>query len=261
MRVDLRRLTARLAPLVPDAVLDRVLELRSRLGEGPVIGLPRFDRVLVVAPHPDDETLLCGGTVSALADRGADVRVVVATDGTASRVPLAPGELARRRREETRQACATLGVGDPVFVGLRDGDLTAQVGALTDAVQDQLEAFAPHLVLVPWFGDAHPDHRACSAALVRTTPLDEVEVWGGEVWMPAPINRLVDVSETIERKRAALAAHATAQQAFDLEAMLALNRYRSVHGLRGRGFAEGYLAAPFPDYARWTTHALESDAR
>src|SRR5437016_3787692 len=64
-------------------------------------------RLLVLAPHPDDEVLGAAGMIDAAVRRGAAVRVVVATDGEAG--PDAGNELPRRRREETRHALADLG--------------------------------------------------------------------------------------------------------------------------------------------------------
>ena len=56
-------------------------------------------------------------------------------------------------------------------------------------------------------------------------------------------NRIVDVTSVFDRVQQALAAHETAHLAFDVGAMLSLHRYRSVHGLNGRGYAEAYLAS------------------
>ncbi len=105
--------------------------------------------------------------------------------------------------------------------------------------------------MLPWFGDEHPDHRAANLALRDAVGAHEIEIWGGEIWTPAPITRLVDITPVVGRKRAAMGLHATAAAAFDLDAMLALNRYRSVHGLRGRGYAEGFVAGTADTYLTW----------
>src|SRR5262249_16895247 len=98
--------------------------------------LPR--RLLVVAPHPDDEVWGCGGLLALHVARGGQVRVLVLTDGASGSGP----ELAARRERESRAAGAELGVADHVFLGLADGNL----GASTELVQrlrDELERFAP----------------------------------------------------------------------------------------------------------------------
>jgi LmbE family N-acetylglucosaminyl deacetylase len=248
------RLAARAAARLPARIERELQRLRSLATAAPTIGLPRARRVLVLAPHPDDETLVCGGTAALLAAAGADVRVVVATDGDAATVDLPRAEVGRRRRAEVAAACDALGLPAPVRLGLRDGDLAGQRDVLAGELAAHLADHRPELVLLPWFGDGHRDHRALNVALADAAGRHTAagaRVWGGEAWTPAPISRLVDVSDAAGRLRAAAAAHVTAAHAFDLDAMLALKRYRSVHGLRGRGLAEGFLAADLATYAAW----------
>lgn len=254
----LRRLAARASGRLPDRVLERALRLRS-LGSSaaPTIGAPRAQRVLVLAPHPDDETLGAGGTLALLTAGAADVSVAVVSDGAAATVDLPRDELVHRRRSETVTACATLGIDGPSFHELPDGGLTARLPEVTAIVRTLLDDLEPELVLLPWFGDAHPDHRAVNQALAACGPRPGLAVWGTEIWTPAPINRLVDISAVVGRKHDAIAAHGTAGRAFDLEAVLGLNRYRSLHGLRGRGHAEGFVALPFDTFAATVTAVVD----
>jgi LmbE family N-acetylglucosaminyl deacetylase len=91
-------------------------------------------------------------------------------------------------------------------------------------------------VLAPWELDGHPDHQVLHTAIPAG-----VEVWGYETWTPLPPTWIVDVTSVHERKARALACYETAHLAFDVSAMLALDRYRSVHGLMGKGYAEAYF--------------------
>lgn len=251
-----RRAAVRFGPLLPRRLAEGALQARAWAGEGMARGLPTFERVLVCAPHPDDETIMCGGTVALLTDAGAAVTLVVASDGEATLgSDLPQPRIAAARRSEAERAAAVLGIADVRFLGEPDGELSGRVPALTVALAQALRATEAQLVLVPWFLDATADHRAVALALARARPGEDVEVWGGEVWAPLPANRLVDVSAAVERKRAALACHVTAHGAFDLEAMLGLSRYRSVQGFRGRGHAEAFLALPGPT---WTSMAEEA---
>src|SRR3546814_14981849 len=93
-------------------------------------------RVAVVAPHPDDEILGCGGTMARAAAAGAEVHVVVVTRG---QPPLFDEELVPRIRSEPLQAHGTLGVADPRFLdfpaaGLDQGRRSALNAAPSDAV-------------------------------------------------------------------------------------------------------------------------------
>lgn len=245
----LARLLARGKPLVPDALWPLLLTLRSAAGDGPLVGLPAYRRVLALAAHPDDESIGCAGTLALLADAGAQVTVVFATDGEATiGAATDPAETGRRRAAEAREACRLLGVTDVRFLGRPDRGLAALAPELGADLGRLITQTRPELVLLPWFLDGHPDHQALSTALAQAGPLGAVHVWGYETWTPLPANRIVDVTSVIGRKQASLAAHVTAALAFDVTAASGLARWRSLHGLMGRGYAEAFLAAPAADY-------------
>lgn len=244
----LKRLIARTKPLVPEAAWPRLLEVSSWAGSRPLVGPPRLRSVLVVAPHPDDEAIGAGGTVRLLADAGARVRVLFATDGEATRgSPDGGVVVAARRRGEAEGSCRLLGA-EADFAGMADGNLAQHTEELGRRVGEAARAQQADGVFVPWFGDGHPDHLAASRSLRWAGLAAEVEVWGYETWTPLVPNRIVDVTRAFRAKEAAVAVHQTAHLAFDVGATLGLNRYRSVHGLMGRGYAEAFMAAPVGEY-------------
>jgi len=194
--------------------------------------LESFGRALVVAPHPDDESLGCGGAIALLRERGHDVRVLFITDGTMShpssrRYP-AP-KLAALREEEALAALDALGVAPEaaIFLRLQDRAVPLPGAAGFDAAVDRcraiLAAVDPATVLAPWRRDPHPDHRAAwhliDAALRvggmgRRPRLVEYPIWvwtlaehddlpaRGEVWAWR-----LDIGAALTRKRAAITAH------------------------------------------------------
>ncbi|MGB7271892.1 MAG: PIG-L deacetylase family protein [Geitlerinemataceae cyanobacterium] len=134
------------------------------------------DPVLVVAPHPDDETLGCGGAIALLRDRNITVRVLVMSDGTRShpnsRKYPSP-DLKKLRESETRSAMSILGVDDIDFLGLPDGDVPMQdapeANEAIDRCQAILASIAPKVIFLPWRYDPHPDHRATWQLLHRAS--------------------------------------------------------------------------------------------
>ncbi|MEO7429274.1 MAG: PIG-L deacetylase family protein [Acidimicrobiales bacterium] len=258
MRVPraLARAMARAKPAIPEGLWPVLLTARSVIGDGPLVGLPAFRRVVVLSAHPDDESLGCGGTMALLADAGAEVSLVIATDGEATRGSALPGdETGRLRREEAERAGRILGARTRLL-GHPDGALAGRVDHLARDLASVLDELRPEALFLPWFLDGHPDHQALSDALALVPSLpDALEVWGYETWTALVPNRVVDITSVIDRKREALAAHETAALAFDLSAGLGLSRWRSVHGLLGRGHGEAFLALPVARYLALTAAA------
>lgn len=144
--------------------LDRAL--RRRLAPFPEPDWPAS--ALVVAPHPDDETLGCGGVICRKVAAGADVRFAFVTDGAASHSGRISGaDLRAVREREALSAAARLGVpADRVsFLGFPDGAAGAHVGAIATEVEALLRAQSPESIFVVHRDDPSEDHVAVHAAV------------------------------------------------------------------------------------------------
>lgn len=212
------------------------------------LDLARFRRVLVLAPHPDDETLGPGGLIALACQGGASVRVLLLSAGEREQVEEPPDVLAAQRRGELSSALAALGPVDLATLPGLDGGLTAQRQSLVPPMAEALRAFAPDLVLAPAPGDWHDDHRAAcwilrhalGPARLPQRPL----CLGYEVWRPLPATHALDITSVLDIKRQALAAYATRFRKRRLdEAMLALNRYRG----ESLGAPPGHSAEAFEE--------------
>lgn len=151
------------------------------LGPLPSLDVAGWGRVLVVAPHPDDEVLGVGALLSSLVAAGSSVTVLAVTDGTAAYPALDPAALARTRTRESEAACADLGVEAPVRLGLPDGNVTGHERALATAVADHLRPGA--VCLAPWRGDGHPDHEAAGRAAALACARADARLVEFPVWM------------------------------------------------------------------------------
>ena len=176
----------------------------------------RYARVLVVSAHPDDETLGVGGLVADLAQAGARLQVLVATDGERSHPTGGAGAreaLAARRRQEVHRAVEALAPGVQVIsLGLPDGSLDQHGYALVEHLRHHTGPGT--LVLAPWVGDGHTDHdalgRACAeAAASRGADVAHYPIWLWHWGTPQalPWQDVVAVETSCDaawRKRAAL---------------------------------------------------------
>lgn len=162
------------------------LEWRQWAREFPALDIDECPALVVVAPHPDDETLGFGSTASLLRSRGVEVTVVAASNGGKSVPGLSPLEqtwLENDRRKELRDATAILGLGEPVCLGLPDGGLAERETELTDLLADIVQAGPKGTwCAATWRGDGHPDHeavgRSAAAAVDRAgAKLVEYPVW------------------------------------------------------------------------------------
>lgn len=151
---------------------------------GPELDLAAVRRLLVVAAHPDDETLGAGGLLRRAAVAGLDIEVLVASNGEASHPEsptTTPEQLARIRRREVTGAVTLLAPMARVsLLDLPDGRLADMVAELTDAVSKRLGP--DQLVVCTWTEDGHPDHRAVGQAALAAVAGTGARLWQMPIW-------------------------------------------------------------------------------
>lgn len=185
---------------------------------------PPGRRLVVVAPHPDDEVLMCGGLLASLRGREQDLLLISVTDGEASH----PGSthwsehrLRRQRPLESRRALHHLGLDVQALewqrLSLKDTAVARDEAFLVNHLGQLLQP--DDLLLCTWRGDGHADHeavgRACAqAAQARSVDLLEVPVWAWYWAEPEdprlPWQRACKVAldaDALQRKQQAIAAH------------------------------------------------------
>lgn len=152
----------------------------------PMLDLATCPEIVVVAAHPDDETLGFGATSTMLAGMGVHVQVVSVSDGGASHPGLSlagRSRLERDRRAELHRAVGALGLPAPISLGLPDGEIGDHENRLADVLSEILAARPTGTwCAATWRGDGHPDHeavgRAAAVAVGRTgAELVEYPVW------------------------------------------------------------------------------------
>lgn len=213
---------------------------------------------LVIAAHPDDEVLGCGGTIARLIRQGDDVRILILSDGESSRHTdprsVSPESVAARR-SAAKAACRLLGAPEPLFLEFPDNRMdTVPLLDITKAIEAAIHDFNPETVFTHHAGDMNVDHRLVAhAVLTATRPvpgsvvkrvyayevLSSSHVAAGHFGPPFVANTFVDISETLDAKLDAM-------QCYDAE----LRPYphpRSIEAIRSlavtRGASCGMAAA------------------
>jgi LmbE family N-acetylglucosaminyl deacetylase len=201
-------------------------------------------RVLVIAPHPDDEVLGVGGVIARMSREGHEVQVVVITTG---QPPLFSEQFVLQVRKEAAEAHRLLGVMETSFL---DGFPAAGLDGvpshrLNEALTRVLTEKQPELLFVPFPGDIHLDHRITfTSALVAARPIHEhkvkaiyaYETLSETNWFAPPVtpgflpNTFFDITEVLDTKLEALKAFKSQMKSFpnerSLEAVTALAKFR-----------------------------------
>jgi LmbE family N-acetylglucosaminyl deacetylase len=186
--------------------------------------------ILALVPHPDDAEFYAGGTLAKMIAEGAKAIIIVATDGRCGSFQHGSQILIHLRAEEAKHAAAVLGAEPPIMLGHADMGLDSlRPGLLREQFIRLIRQYKPDIVFAedPFATDEfHPDHRAVAWAasdainyaflpLVHPEHMTEglqphfVPEKYFYAENPAKANKVVDISDTMEKKLAALAEHKT----------------------------------------------------
>jgi LmbE family N-acetylglucosaminyl deacetylase len=186
-----------------------------------------------LAPHPDDESIGCGGAIALHRRQGDRVKIVFATDGGAGD-PLgnyAGSDYPALRRAEARRAGEILGVSDLVFWNYEDGKLAA-ARDLADRLGELFVAEKPDIVYRPSVREIHLDHWALGVAVERALQayFGPVAAYAYEIWGTVQPTHVIDITAIWDVKRKAIEEYESQLRYNDYLHMIAgLNAYRTIH--------------------------------
>ncbi len=265
-----RRKVYRYVPtLVPSENFSRSLNFflyHTRFG-GPseVVPPPAAERIVVLAPHADDETIGCGGVLSRYADAGAQTAVIVVTDGRRGDPDIyrsgldekqqreAEDRLVSRRKAEAARAAEILGVKTLVFLDQPDACVRPTAEAVA-RLRAELERLSPQVLLLPFLIDKHPDHLETNGLFLHAAaslwPGDGGPIcWAYETWTPLHANRTVDIRDVADRKWQALGQYESQIRHIDfVSTTKGLNAYRWGATFGNSGYAEAFFGCTLAEY-------------
>ncbi|MDO8463185.1 MAG: PIG-L deacetylase family protein [bacterium] len=208
---------------------------------------PDANRILVLAPHPDDESIGCGGALLLARRRNAVVHIVHVTCGEADPESVE----ARMRAEEAQGVVAVLGATCVAW----EYPTRAIPPAAAERIREAIVSFRPDVVFLPFFVDDHPDHRRVAElfalAYADTSPLT-TEVWAYQVYSAVLPNVIVDITEVMDAKEQLVRRFTSQQETRDwAHYVRGMNAWNS-RFLRTRDprYAEQYCVMPATEYVQ-----------
>ena len=212
----------------------------------PRLTLPQNANILIIAPHPDDETLGCGGTLALLKQRDCHVKVIMVTDGRRGDPLnyLAGEDVIARRQQETLAALTVLGIDDVEFLNQEDSNYRHSV-ALSERFNEILNTFRTDWLLLPSVLDYHRDHVAISLSVLEVWQKRgwRERVFFYETWAPVPASHVVDISAVFELKQQATHCHQLPLKYCDYDAFsTGMAMYRGLYLVEQKGrYAEAFM--------------------
>lgn len=215
-----------------------------------VIKKPKGKRVLVLAPHMDDEIIGCGGVIRKHTQDRDDVTVIYFTAGDKGNSSLKSDQaLSEIRKEETRAANQVLGIQHAYFLDYPD----AMDGVWEDdgRLRELLTVIKPDLIYLPPYYDLHTDHRKTNW-LFREVAQGQYTgtLCIYEVWTPVNPNRIVNITQQMEDKLEAMRLCKSQTDTLDYVTFAkSLNQYRSKFALSPMvEFAEAFYMISAEEY-------------
>ena len=232
---------------VPDICLladvMKTLPFSHRL-EPTVIDRPEAKKILVIAPHPDDEMIGPGGTIIKAIQSGADVHVLCLTSGRFDEAFV--------REREAFSVAAQCGYRIK-FLGQVAGALDLNKSKIE--ISKLVEEFDPKALFFPSIFDDHPDHRIVSQILLESfdeglLPSD-IEAWAYQVYALTSVNVIVDITEVSERKFELVQLYKSQMKSRDWSHFVSgINAVQSRFLRTGSkpSYAEGFWVVPLSEY-------------
>jgi LmbE family N-acetylglucosaminyl deacetylase len=208
-------------------------------------------KVLVVAPHPDDEAIGCVGTILLHIRAGDQVCIAIATDGRRSKAIPDPDEMADQRQREAQLASSRMGIDRLTWLGFHEGGYSPQ--ELAERLRSLLEEVQPDVIYAPSRVDFHLEHVRVAHALALAIAgagvgvrAPRIRIYQIQVPLTSPLCNLVsDVSPVVQHCESVLAAY-TSQRGI-MRSVVRLRRYGAVlHGFANH--AEEFWEIPATRY-------------
>jgi len=185
-------------------------------------------RAMILAPHPDDETLGCGGTARLLSENSCNVSIVLMTDGKDKSLGQ---DLSKVRIDEFNSAINLLGCNKTICLGFSDGDLSLCVADAAEKLSKILVSEEPEIIFLPYILDFNPDHKYLNLILsMALSKNSNAYIAMYEVWTPIIYpDCYVDVTKQYDMKLKAIGCYSSQEELYKIS-----DKAKLLNGLRAK---------------------------
>lgn len=220
---------------------------QARFLEPQTIQAPSDKKILVIAPHPDDEVIGMGGVMAQMVQNGCDVDVISLTFGAD-----------RQSREEAENAARVLGYKFTHFFEFKPKHIPVDLNTLKQFAQI-INDKKPDIIFLPFILDDHDDHRRANELLLAAEEngllknVSGVKVWAYQVYTSLPLNCVVNITDVIDRKLESILCYVSRFKQRDwahyAKGLSAFN-VRFLDGCTDQAYAEVFFKAELPAYLK-----------
>lgn len=196
-------------------------------------------KVLVIAPHQDDESIGCGGTIIKHVKEGGTVEIVFCTSGE------------KERMDETEKAVKILGSKINHFLQFDIRSLYNNASKLAERFTEIFNRIEPEIIFLPFMIDNHQDHIAVSRAFVKAYKKKKINslVYAYSVWTTMIPNVVIDISQQWESKKQAIKCYKTQTAGRDYVTMASsISKYWAIVKGRNIQYCESFFKATAGEY-------------
>lgn len=226
-----------------------------------ISGLFDINSFLILAPHPDDESMGCSGTTVLLNEKGASSAIVFITNGERLHGKES-SMIAQKRRKEAQSSCKLLGCDEVIFFDIPDGYVTENEALLYEKLLEVINLKKPDMVFSPSPLDYHHDHISVSNVSLRLhRKLSSFGLAFYEIYSTVRFSHLIDISSVIEKKKDIIMNYHTSLYETPevyVHATLGLNAQRSIFTQK-KGYYEAFYvikeSVSDNDLMKWLTYS------
>ena len=201
------------------------------------LSVSKEDKIMIIAPHPDDECIGCGGLLSLYPEKCS---VIVMTDGSHGNINVKPEQERKIRKNQFINEMAQAGIKDYIWLGYPDGELMS----IKDCAENiKFEKYTK--IFLPWRDDNHLDHTAAfiySIDAIKKKCSYKVEVYEYEVHVPFhDVTHYLDITDVMQNKEKLIRCHKDQMKTLEYDKQVnSLARYRACQMNKGDCFFETY---------------------